>query len=169
MKNFAIFAAIKEEFPFDKDFPVFYTGVGKINASISLCNYLNSNPNIDVIINAGSAGGLDCKADSIIECGIFLDGQLNYPGYIQEHIVFGIDKKTCITFDNFITEKPSFNGNCVDMEAAALAKICMQKQVKFLCFKYISDIIGEEKQENKWLKNYKEGKYLLKEAIENII
>ena len=87
----------------------------------------------------------------------------------KNHIVFGIDKKTCITFDNFITEKPNFNGNCVDMEAVALAKICMQKQVKFLCFKYISDIIGEEKQENKWLKNYKEGKYLLKEAIENII
>ena len=129
MKNFAIFAAIKEEFPFDKKFPVFYSGVGKINASISLSNYLNSHPDTDVIINVGSAGGLDCKPDSIIECGIFLDGQLNYPGYIQEHIVFGIDKKTCITFDNFITEKPNVYGNCVDMEAVAFAKICMQKQV----------------------------------------
>ena len=169
MKNLAIFAAIKEEFQFDEDFPVVYSGVGKINASISLSNYLNSNPDTDLIINVGSAGGLDCKPDSVIECGIFLDGQLNYPGYIQEHIVFGINKKTCITFDNFITENPNVYGNCVDMEAVAFAKICMQKQVKFLCFKYISDIIGEEKQENKWLKNYKEGKHLLKEAIENII
>jgi adenosylhomocysteine nucleosidase len=169
MKNLAIFAAIKEEFPFDKDFPVIYSGVGKINASISLSNYLNSNPDTDLIINVGSAGGLDCKPDSVIECGIFLDGQLNYPGYIQEHIVFGINKKTCITFDNFITEKPNVYGNCVDMEAVAFAKICMQKQVKFLCFKYISDIIGEEKQENKWLENYKNGSEILKQAIENII
>lgn len=169
MKNFIIVSAIKEEFPFDEDFPIIYTGIGKVNAAISLCNYLNLNPKIDIVINLGSAGGLNCEIGSIVECGIFIDGQLDYPGYIQEQIVFGINKKTCCTFDNFVTEKPKIYANCVDMEAAALAKTCMQKELKFLCFKYISDIIGEEKQTTKWLKNYKEGKNLLRKALENII
>lgn len=169
MKNFIITAALKSEFPFFNEYPVLYTGVGKTNATLSLCNYLNRNPNTQLVINVGSAGGINHRRGSIIECGIFLDGQLNYPGYIEEHIVFQGNKNTCLTFDNFITEVPNKIANCVDMESFSLAKTCQQMDVNFLCFKYISDIIGEKNQENKWLENYKEGKDLLKEAIKYII
>lgn len=169
MKNFIITAAINLEFPFDQDFPVLYTGVGKTNATLNLCDYLNRNAKIETVINVGSAGGIGCKLGSIIECGIFIDGQLQYPGYIEEHIVFKSNKSICLTFDNFITQTPNKIANCVDMESFSLAKTCQEKGVNFLCFKYISDIIGEENQESKWIHNYKNGKYLLKEAIQNIL
>ena len=165
MKNFIIVAAINSEFPFSQDLPVLYTGAGKTNAALNLCNYLNKNPNIDTVINVGSAGGVNCELGSVIECGIFIDGQLDYPGYIEEHIVFQSNKNVCLTFDNFITKIPSKFTNCVDMESFSFAKTCQEMGVNFLCFKYISDIIGEENQENKWLSNYKNGKILLREAI----
>jgi hypothetical protein len=41
--------------------------------------------------------------------------------------------------------------------------------INFLCFKYISDIIGENNQENKWVENHKDGKDLLRKAIINIL
>jgi adenosylhomocysteine nucleosidase len=169
MKNFIIATAIKPEFPFDNEFPVIYTGVGKVNATLSICNYLNKNPQTQLVINVGSAGGINHRKGSVIECGIFIDGQLSYPNYVEEHIVFQASKNTCLTFDNFVTETPNKHANCVDMEAFALAKTCQTMGVNFLCFKYISDIIGEKNQENKWLENYKDGKDLLKEIIKYTI
>lgn len=169
MKNFVIAAAIMSEFPFYDEFPILYTGVGKTNATLRLCNFLNKNPKIETVINVGSAGGLNCNPKSILECGIFIDCQLNYPGHIEEHVVFQSNKNICLTFDNFITESPNKLANCVDMESFSLAKTCQEMGVNFLCFKYISDIIGEENQENKWLSNYKDGKHLLMEAVKQII
>jgi len=169
MNNFIIVAALESEFPFSEDLPALYTGAGKVNSALSLCSYLNKNPKIELVINVGSAGGVNQKQGSIMECGIFIDGQLDYPSYIEEHIVFQQNKSTCLTFDNFITEMPNKPCNCVDMEAFALAKTCQTMGVNFLCFKYISDIIGEKNQENKWLENYKNGSEILKQAIENII
>jgi len=169
VKNLLITAALKAEFPFSDEFPVLYTGVGKVNASLSLFSYLSLNPWIQLVINVGSAGGINCKLGSVVECGIFIDGQLNYPGYIEEHIVYQNNKRVCLTFDHFITETPNKIGHCVDMEAFALAKTCLLKEVNFLCFKYISDIIGEENQENKWTEQHRKGKDLLKETIKNII
>lgn len=169
MKNVLITAALKAEFPFQEEFPILYTGVGKINAALSLSSYLSLNPWVQLVVNVGSAGGLNVQGGNVIECGIFIDGELDYPGYIEEHIVYQNNKRICLTFDHFITELPNKLGHCVDMEAFALAKTCHLKEVNFLCFKYISDIIGEKNQENKWLQNYKEGKFLLKEAIKNIL
>lgn len=169
MNNVLITAALESEFPFKNEFPILYTGVGKVNATLSLCSYLNNNPSINYVINVGSAGGLNEKLGTIIECGIFIDGQLNYPGYIDEHIVNDVNKKTCLTFDNFVTELPVKYGNCVDMESFALAKTCRLMGIKFLCFKYISDIIGESNQEDKWLENHINGKEFLKETIKKIL
>jgi adenosylhomocysteine nucleosidase len=169
MKNFVITAALISEFPFKDEFPVIYTGAGKTNATLNLCSYLNSHPQTQLVINVGSAGGITERIGSVIECGIFIDGQLDYPGYIEEHIVYQASKKICLTFDNFITKTPEKIGNCVDMEAFSLAKTCSRMGVNFLCFKYISDIIGENNQENKWLENHKSGKDLLKEIIKNTV
>jgi adenosylhomocysteine nucleosidase len=169
MNNVLITAALETEFPFKNEFPILYTGVGKVNATFSLCSYLKNNPSIELVINVGSAGGLNEKIGSIIECGTFIDGQLSYPGYIEEHIVYKSDKKTCLTFDNFVTEMPKNFGNCIDMESFALAKTCYLMGINFLCFKYISDIIGENNQENKWVENHKDGKDLLRKAIINIL
>jgi adenosylhomocysteine nucleosidase len=169
MKNFVIAAALNKEFPFKDEFPIVYTGVGKVNATFNLYSYLNNYPQTQLVINVGSAGGITERIGSVIECGTFIDGQLDYPGYIEEHIVHQASKKICLTYDNFITKTPNKIGHCVDMEAFALAKTCFLMGVNFLCFKYISDIIGENNQENKWLENHKSGKDLLKEIIKNTV
>lgn len=169
MKDFIITTAIESEFPFINEYPILYTGVGKTNAAISLCRFLNKNPKTELVINLGSAGGINCIQGSIIECGIFIDGQLNYPGYEEEQIIFEKNKNTCLTFDNFITKTPIKLADCVDMESFALAKTCKEFGIRFLCFKYISDIVGEKKQKSKWIENHKEGKNLLKNTIKSIL
>jgi adenosylhomocysteine nucleosidase len=169
MKNFIIVAAIKSEFPFDEELPVLYTGIGKTNATFALCDYLNKNTKTQLVINVGSAGGVGCRKGAVVECGVFADGQLNYPGYTKELITFQASKNKCITFDSFVTESIDKTNHCLDMEAFSLAKTCQKIGVEFLCFKYISDIIGDKNQENEWLENHKEGKDLLRKAIQHII
>ena len=55
------------------------------------------------------------------------------------------------------------------MESFALAKVCKRLNVDFKCFKYISDIVGEENQDDEWLENVSNGKYLLKDKVDEII
>jgi len=160
-----IVAALEQEFPFKNEFNILYTDVGKVNASINLLTYLEKNKNIDTIINVGSAGGIDVPTNSVVECGTFIDGELNYPGYVLETITHNPTKLTIATFDTFQTKIPLRYCNCVDMESFVFAKICEIKKLKFLCYKYISDRVGDTNQETNWLENYQNGRYLLKEKV----
>lgn len=160
-----IVAALEQEFPFSTEFTTLYTGVGKTNACISLLNYLENNKTIDTIINVGSAGGINVPVHTVVECGRFLDGDLNYPGYNIEIITHDADKLQIATFDSFQTKIPARFCNCVDMESFGFAKICEIKKIKFLCYKYISDRVGELNQEFNWLENYQKGRFLLKEKV----
>ena len=44
----------------------------------------------------------------------------------------------------------------VDMEAYAIAKVCKKENVKFRCFKFISDEANENAKSN-WIENCKKG------------
>lgn len=160
-----IVTALKEEFPFETEFNILYTGVGKINASIVLLEYLHTNPNVTRIINVGTAAGTLQEKNCVVSCGRFIEGDLYYPSYVLEPIVFNDQLKTLATFDTFQTKTPDRKCDCVDMEGYAIAKICKIKEINFLCFKYISDIVGETNQETEWLDNYKNGRFLLKEFV----
>ena len=46
--------------------------------------------------------------------------------------------------DSFVTQTPKLKTDLVDMEAYAIAKICYLKDIKFRCFKYISDNANAE-------------------------
>jgi adenosylhomocysteine nucleosidase len=165
MKNILVVSAIPAEFPFSKELNILYTGAGKLNASISLLSYLDSHSQINTVINVGTAGGVDVNKHAVIECGTFIQGDLDYPGYELETIVTDSNKYTLSTFDMFQTTTPKRQCNCIDMEGFAFAKICKIKKLKFLCYKYISDIVGETNQESKWLENYQSGRVLLKEKV----
>lgn len=163
-----IVTALKEEFPFESEFNILYTGVGKINASVSLLNYLHLNPQVNRIINVGTAAGTANPKHCVLQCGNFIEGDINYPNYVLEPIMFDNQLKTLATFDSFQTKLPDRQCDCVDMEGYAIAKICKIKKINFFCFKYISDIIGEQDQESTWLDNYKNGRFLLKEFVTKI-
>ena len=138
------------------DYPGFikiFTGVGKINAALSLTKAIESYHPI-LVVNFGTSGGITLKKGDCVECNTIVQidmdcsamGYKKYqtPGDNFNSIVHQTDGKmwTCGTSDSFLTSKISLEQNnidLVDMEAYALAKVCEQYMVKFKCFKYITD------------------------------
>ena len=51
------------------------------------------------------------------------------------------------------------------MEAYALAHVCKQMNIPFKCYKYITDIVGEEQQYNNWERNINNGSELFKKEL----
>lgn len=43
------------------------------------------------------------------------------------------------TGNNLVSQKPKIVTDLVDMGAYAIAKVCLLRNINFLCFKYISD------------------------------
>jgi adenosylhomocysteine nucleosidase len=46
---------------------------------------------------------------------------------------------TCSTADSFATDLHQVEGDVVDMEAFALARVCLAEGVRFACVKYVTD------------------------------
>ena len=165
MNDYVIVTALEQEFPFRHEFNILYTGVGKVNASISLTSYLFANPNIKRVINVGTAGGISINKYQVYECGVYIQGDMKYPSYELEVLTFYSDKYKLSTFDSFQTSLPERKCDLVDMEGFAFAKICKLNKINFLCYKYISDIVGDSTQDSDWIENYQLGRFLLKESV----
>ena len=45
----------------------------------------------------------------------------------------------CSTADSFATNRHEVDGDVVDMEAFALARVCLAENARFACVKYITD------------------------------
>ncbi len=152
-----------------KDLPNFhiqYTGVGKINAAIKTLEIIKDYSPTQ-IINYGTAGSLNKKLEGLVEVTKFFQrdmdasplgfkiGQTPFDD-IQE-IVFGTSGYSCGTGDSFVTSTPKLKTDLVDMEAYAIAKICYLNDIKFRCFKYISDNADGDANTD-WVKNISRGK-----------
>lgn len=169
MNDYVIVTALEQEFPFKDEFNVLYTGVGKVNAAISLMTFLYKNLNIKKVINVGTAGGISINKHCIYECGVYIQGDIMYPSYEPETLTFDSSKHTLSTFDSFQKSLPTRKCDLVDMEGFVFAKICKLNKINFSCIKYVCDIVGDENQEADWMRHYRDGRYLLKESICKII
>ena len=67
-----------------------------------------------------------------------------------------------------MTQAPRLKTDLVDMEAYAIAKICYLKNIKFRCFKYISDNANAGANDD-WIKNVSFGKKLFIERMKDLI
>ena len=174
-----ILVAVEEELSI-KDLPefqIYYTGVGKINASIRTLEIIRDYSPTQVI-NYGTAGSLNKKLKGLVEVTQFFQrdmdatplgfkiGQTPYDEI--EEINFGSTGYSCGTGDSFVTQTPKLKTDLVDMEAYAIAKICYLKDIKFKCFKYISDN-ADEGANNDWIKNVSIGKKLFIERMKNLV
>ena len=174
-----ILVAVEEELSI-KDLPefqIYYTGVGKINASIRTLEIIRDYSPTQVI-NYGTAGSLNKKLKGLVEVTQFFQrdmdatplgfkiGQTPYDEI--EEINFGSAGYSCGTGDSFVTQTPKLKTDLVDMEAYAIAKICYLKDIKFRCFKYISDN-ADEGANNDWIKNVSIGKKLFIERMRNLV
>lgn len=139
------------------------TGVGKINAALTLTRFLAENPNPPAVINLGSAGGVGLPKGSLVRATNFnqwdmrcegLDfrrGQTpfdNVPAQIDSTYdiqINGLVDAPCYTNDQFLDDPlllPT-GPSVVEMEAFALAKVCNAFSVPFGAVKYVTDCADE--------------------------
>ena len=151
-----LFVALKLEVPtlHDKN-NVFFTGVGKINATHvvtrELMNYKHTHGKLpSLVVNYGTAGSIS-DASGLVECKDFVQrdmdcSAIDVPKYHTPYeylpdLSTNSGDVVCGTGDSFVTNKDELvkDMHIVDMEAYAIAKVCKKMLVPFVCFKYISD------------------------------
>ena len=164
MKNLFI-AALKQETEGMSFFH--HIGVGKINATFNTLKLIDEfNP--DLIINFGTAGAKKKGLSGLIECTRFyqrdmdvrsLNFKLGETPFDDINEILISDGYSCGSGDNFVDKKIEMEVDVVDMEAYAIAKVCKKKDIKFKCFKYISDN-ADNNSSNDWKENLKKGSNL---------
>ena len=125
-----------------------HIGVGKINATYNTLRLINIHKP-KIIINYGTAGAFNEELKGIIECTKFYQRDMDVRGLGLElgetpfdkinEIIFSKNGISCGTGDSFVNKKIDMKVDVVDMEAYAIAKVCLLENIEFKCFKYISD------------------------------
>jgi adenosylhomocysteine nucleosidase len=170
-----IIAALKEEF----DYPeyqnrIHYSGIGKVNAAIVATEViLNHHP--ETIINVGTVGALETSMVGLYECGIFQDRDL-VGDFNAEILITDENKHVCSTGDRFLTKRPfkgvkvenGFRPDFADMEAYAIAAVCRRYDVKFLCYKFVTDYVNEESSID-WKENIGKGNSLFRKKLDDYL
>ena len=181
MSRILIVSALQKEIPkIDgelENYPILFTGVGKVNATYELTKVLLRD-DYDLVINYGTAASK--VYDGLVDCTMFIQRDMDVTalgfkkgetpferssdaGMIDfSHIKNPIGLNTfCYTGDTFETNLTPYD-DVVDMEAYALAKTCWKEGKDFVSYKYISDA-GDA---DDWEKNCSKGIEEFKKVLE---
>jgi adenosylhomocysteine nucleosidase len=174
-ENTIIFVALESELPRNvlPDWTIIYTGVGKVNASISAGKAIAAYQP-EIILNYGTAGSLVPSIQGLIEIGQFIERDMDVEALgfakgltpFEEDIAisFGYDGVRCGTGDQFVTSTPAIKTEVVDMEAYALAKCARFYSCDFRALKYISDMADDTAPDD-WQSNQTKGAQLFVEWL----
>jgi len=141
------------------DVSVLYTGLGKVNAAITLTQrlsaYWHAGRPAPLVINFGSAGSPRFATGALVGCNRFVQRDMdvralgfaygvtpyeNIPTEIEFAPVFtSLPHGLCGSGDSFATGESRMHCEVVDMEAYAYAKACLFAGAHFACAKYITD------------------------------
>ena len=168
-------ASLKEETPGLNFFH--FTGAGKINATYNLTKLINKYKP-DEIINFGTAGAITKNLEGIIECTQFFQRDMDVSALLNlkigetpfdniNEIILSKNGYSCGTGDNFVTGAIPLKVDLVDMEAYALAKVCLIEKINFRCFKFISDNADESANVD-WIENCKKGAKLFEHKLKEL-
>jgi adenosylhomocysteine nucleosidase len=136
-----------------------YTGVGKVNAAATLARRLAelrcAGTPPSRVINMGTAGSRRVAAHSLVACNRFRQRDMDVSGMGFPRGVTPFDdapaelafepafphlpQVVCSTADSFVTHLHETDGDVVDMEAFALARVCLAERLPFACVKYVTD------------------------------
>jgi adenosylhomocysteine nucleosidase len=173
-----LIVALKEELPRNllPEFNIEYCGVGKINATYKALEII-SKYEPKLIINFGTAGSLRKNLFGLHEVSQFFQRDMDAtalgfkigvtPFEERSVIDFGRTGLSCSSGDNFVSSPPELKTDLVDMEAYAIAKVCVLKNVQFMCFKYVSDNADESASKN-WKANASLGATAFKDMVKNL-
>jgi adenosylhomocysteine nucleosidase len=134
-----------------------YTGVGKVNAAASLARRLAemrcAGAPQPIVVNLGTAGSRSLPAHTLVACNRFAQRDMDVtglgfppgatpfdvtPAIIEFPPAFvHLPQALCSTADSFATGPHT--GDVVDMEAFALARVCLAEHARFACAKYVTD------------------------------
>lgn len=140
-------------------FEVIYCGLGKVNAAHKLTRRLTEaamkGQPFPYVLNLGSAGSHSFSKGSLVAADRFVQRDMDVTGlgFAWGETPFETDPATitfpkrfnhlphgiCGSGDSFLQGLPPIACDIIDMEAYALAKICMRESVPFACVKYITD------------------------------
>ena len=167
----------------DNNIEIVYTGIGKINATrvaTDLCvrnRYQSFEGSIQNecahIVNVGCAGSHTTDVRTLIKPNTFIQRdmdarQFGYEQYrtpVESKWIIGADDLghdltvVCATGDNangyseVSDEAPAFDA--VDMEAYAFAHVCAHYEVRFTCYKWITDLAAEDSTIEELIENNK--------------
>ena len=185
-KNILIVSALEVETQGQlEDWDVIYTGVGKVNATMTLVDRLTDYNYVkpDLVINYGTAGSRKIKKKTLVDCTKFVQRDMDVTGlgFLRGETPFEQDppviiqpqnidfnpigrNATCGTGDCFVEDKSQYYGEVVDMEAYALAKVCHLQEIPFVSFKYITDGADEQAHED-WENNLASGIVEFKQRV----
>jgi adenosylhomocysteine nucleosidase len=136
-----------------------YTGVGKVNAAIALTRRLTElrlrGGVLPLVVNLGTAGSRTIPAHTLVACNRFAQRDMDVsglgfapgatpfddaPAVLEFPPVFSrLPQLLCSTADSFATHLHTVEGDVVDMEAFALARVCLAERARFACVKYVTD------------------------------
>ena len=178
-KNTVLLVALEKELPKQliPTWNIYYTGVGKVNAALSVVAAFNLyKPN--VIINYGTVGSLNPKLSGLIKVNKFFQRDMDVrplgfkmgetPYDEINTITLDYEGYSCGTGDNFVTGKQKLETDIVDMESYPIAKFCLLNNLSFFCYKYISDNANKDAA-NDWELNIQKGADLFVKYIDNFM
>jgi adenosylhomocysteine nucleosidase len=139
--------------------PVFYCGVGKVNAAIALtqelARYTRQDAEMPLVVNFGSAGSRRHPSGTLVSCHAFVQRDMDVsglgfplgvtpydeaPSMLIFDPVFGeLPAALCGSGDSFAMAEIAVDCEVLDMEAYALAKVCWHENARFACAKYVTD------------------------------
>lgn len=140
-------------------FEVLYCGVGKVNAAHALTRKLVAaslqGQRFPYVLNMGSAGSHSFAAGSLVAADRFVQRDMDVTGLgfawgqtpfeddphmlaFEQHFPH-LPHGVCASGDSFLQGPSPIPSDIIDMEAYALAKICLRESVPFACVKYITD------------------------------
>lgn len=144
---------------------IIHTGLGKVNAAIKATEIiLNYKPKS--IINYGTCGSINKDLSGLICCTQFIQHDIDCSplGFKKgitpfdeiNDIKFSEIGYVCASGDIFVTDASIINADVVDMEAYSIAKVCNAMNIKFECYKYITDS-ADGSASSDWAQNCSNG------------
>lgn len=138
---------------------VLYTGVGKVNATYALTKYLVQarvrGGEMPRILNLGTAGSRVFPTGSLVACHRFIQRDMDATALgfaagatpfdptpaelVVDVLLPDLPAARCSSGDSFLTGDVPLAGDVAEMEAFALARVCMAEGVSFACAKYVTD------------------------------